>query len=122
MPVVSVAAKGSGPERLIGEVPITEGNLLNNHFYMRAFIERFPDDLIGGSNKRTAAPKTVLIDWGGPELVCTDIDGQKKFFRARGWIGAFYKLNRAEPGDTVVIHETAPYRYRVSLRPSEGKR
>jgi hypothetical protein len=54
--------------------------------------------------------------------VRTDIDGKKKFFRARGWIGAFYKINHAEPGDRVVIYETAPYRYRVRLKTSDTPR
>ncbi len=113
----------AGPGRLIGEVTITEANLRHNHFYLRPLIDQFPDDVIGGSNKMAEAPNMVLIDWGGTEPVRTDIDGKdKKFFRARGWIGAFYKLNKAAAGDRVVIYETAPYRYRVSLETSDGKR
>lgn len=103
--------------QLIGEIEINDANLRNNHFYLRPLIDRFPADVIGGSNKSSAAPRDVIIDWGGPEPVRTDIDGKdKKFFRARGWIGAFYKLNRARAGDLVVIEEVAPYRYRVSLK------
>ena len=121
-PVSAFTSNATGPERLIGEVTITEANLRHNHFYLRPLIDLFPDDVIGGSNKMAEAPNKVLIDWGGPEPVCTDIDGKdKKFFRSRGWIRAFYKLNHAEPGDRVVIHETAPYRYRVSLNTSDGK-
>lgn len=116
MPVAISASSATGPGRLIGEIAITAGNLKNDHFYLRPLIDQFPADVIGGSNKMAEAPSTVLIDWGGPEPARTDIDGSKKFFRARGWIRAFYKLNRAEPGDRVVIHETAPYRYRVSLK------
>ncbi len=101
---------------MIGEVEINEANLRNNHFYMRHLIDEFPSDVIGGSNKAWAAPDEVIIDWGGPESVRTDIDGKKKFFRARSWIGAFYKLNRAEAGDFVVIEEVGSYRYRVSLK------
>jgi hypothetical protein len=66
-------------------------------------------------------PLIGLSEFARPPL--TDIDGgTKKFFRARGWVGAFYKLNHAEPGDRVVIHETAPYRYRVSLETSDERR
>ena len=104
--------------RRIGEIEINDANLRNDHFYLRPLIDKFPGDVIGGSNKATAAPREVAIDWGGPEPVSTDIDGGKKFFRARGWIGAFYKLYHAEAGDFVVIEETAPYRYRVSLKKS----
>jgi hypothetical protein len=116
----SLSASPATPKsnsRWIGEVVINDANLRHNHFYLRPLIDRFPADVIGGSNKSSAARGEVTIDWGGPEPVGTDIDGKdKKFFRARGWIGAFYKLHRAEAGDLVVIEETAPYRYQVSLK------
>lgn len=102
--------------RVIGEVEITDGNITNKHIYLRSFFDRFPADAIGGSNKATRAKRDLTIDWGGAEPVETDLDGQKKFFRARGWIGAFYQLHRAQAGDRVVIEEVAAYRYRVSLR------
>ncbi|RWD48639.1 MAG: ASCH domain-containing protein [Mesorhizobium sp.] len=112
----STPASGAA-SRWIGEIEINDANLRNNHFYLRPLIGKFPDDVIGGSNKASKARGEVMIDWGGPEPVRTEIDGKdKKFFRARGWIGAFYKLHRAQAGDLVVIEETAPYRYRVSLR------
>jgi hypothetical protein len=107
---------------MIGEIVINDANLRHDHFHLRPLIDQFPADVIGGSNKTTDAPKTVLLDWGGPEPVRTDIDGKKKFFRARGWICAFYKINHAEPGDRVVIYETAPYRYRVRLKTSDTPR
>jgi hypothetical protein len=107
----------SGGGQWIGEIEINEANLRNNHFYLRPLVHKFPDDVIGGSNKTTAAKRDVSIDWGGPTDARTDIDGgDKKFFRARGWVGAFYKLHQAEPGDKVVIEQTAPYRYSVRLK------
>lgn len=111
-----LAALGIAARRMVGEVAITDGNLANNHIYLRSFFDRFPADAVGGSNKTMRAKRDLTIDWGGPEPVETDIDGQKKFFRARGWIGAFYQLHRARAGDFVVIEQTAPYRYRISLR------
>jgi hypothetical protein len=108
---VSPAANG----RLIGEIEITQGNIDNNHIYLRSIFDRFPADAKGGSNKVSAAKKEIIVEWGDPDPVRTDLDGEKKFFRARGWIGRFYKLNQAKAGDKVRIEETAPYRYRVSL-------
>lgn len=108
-------ATAGGGGRLIGEVEINQANLDHNHFYLRSVFDRFPADAVGGSNKASAAKRSVTVDWGGPEPVVTDLDGQKKFFRARGWVGAFYKLNRAEAGDRLRVEEIAPYRYRVSL-------
>jgi len=97
-------------------IEIREANLRNNHFYLRDHVHKFPDDVIGGSNRSKAAPREVLLDWGGPEPARTDIDGEdKKFFRARGWVGAFYARNDAQAGDFVVIEPVDPYRYRVRL-------
>jgi hypothetical protein len=45
----------------------------------------------------------------------TDIDGKKKFFRARGWIRSFFELTAACAGDVVCLEQTGPYAYRVSL-------
>lgn len=105
-----------GDRSVIGEVTITEGNIANNHIYLRSFFDRFPADAVGGSNKANVARRELTINWGGPEPVVTDLDGSKKFFRARGWIGAFYKLNRAKAADRVVVEQTAPYRYEVRLQ------
>lgn len=107
--------------RMIGEVELTEGNIANNHFYLRTLVDRLPADVIGGSNRTSTAPRQISIDWGGPDEVLTDIDGQKKIFRARGWIGNFYKTNRAAAGDKVVVELTSPYCIRVSLRKSDRK-
>ncbi|MCA0405123.1 MAG: hypothetical protein LCH39_03100 [Proteobacteria bacterium] len=101
--------------RTIGEVVLTEGNIVNNHIYLRSFFDRFPADAVGGSNKAALARRELTVDWGGGEPVQTDLDGSKKFFRARGWIGTFFKQNRAKAGDRVIIDETGPYRYRVRL-------
>lgn len=104
------------PGRVIGEVEITDGNIANNHIYLRSFFDRFPVDAVGGSNKAARAKHDLTIDWGGAEPAQTDLDGQKKFFRSRGWIGAFYQLHRAHAGDHVVVEEIAAYHYRVSLK------
>lgn len=114
-PVEVKPVPSNGPSRLIGEVPITQGNIDNNHIYLRSIFDKFPADAKGGPNRASAAKKEIVVDWGDPEPVRTDLDGEKRFFRARSWIGRFYKLNRAKAGDKVRIEEIAPYRYRVSL-------
>lgn len=115
-PVPTARPPGPGGGSVIGEVTITDGNIANNHIYLRSFFDRFPADAVGGSNKANVARRELTINWGGPEPVVTDLDGSKKFFRARGWIGAFYKLNRAKAGDRVLVEQTAPYRYEVRLQ------
>jgi len=107
-------AEVTGLVRHLGESQITQGNIDNNHFYLRSFIERFPSDLIGGSNKRELASRMATIHWNAGEPITTDIDGSKKFFRSRGWIGDFFRLNKVAVGDKVVVDELAPYQYRVT--------
>ncbi|MND29036.1 hypothetical protein D3C80_195350 [compost metagenome] len=103
--------------KLVLEVEITEANLTHNHFYLREHLHRFPNEIIGGSNASKLARREARIDWGGPEVALTDIDGERhKFFRRRGWIGRFYQLNRAKPGDLVSLEETGPLTYRVRIK------
>ena len=103
---------------LVAQVVLTDGNIRNHHFYLRGQLHRFPDDAIGGSNKASAAERALTIDWGGPEPVETDIDGSpsKQFFRKRAWIRRFFEANGAKAGDTVLVEETGPYRYRVRMQ------
>lgn len=112
-PVVSSAPKfGSG---VIGEVELTQGNIDNNHIYLRSIFDQFPQDVIGGSNRHQKAERDVTVDWGGAGAVTTDLDGSKCFFRARKWIGDFFEQNDAKAGDSVSIEETGPYNYCVQL-------
>jgi hypothetical protein len=99
----------------IRRTELTEGNIKNNHFYLSSFIDKFPADAIGGSNAAQKAPREVVVDWGGETPVMTDIDGKKKFFRARSWIRSFFERTAACAGDVVCVEQTGPYAYRVSL-------
>ena len=101
--------------RQIGTSQITQGNIDNQHIYLRGFFEKFPADAIGGSNKSEAAKREISVDWGGETVVMTDLDGAKKFFRRRSWIRAFFERNGIMAGDLVSVDETAPFSYRVSL-------
>ena len=102
-------------EIVVGRSVLTQGNLDNNHFYLREFISAFPSEVIGGSNKASAAPSTLTIHWGGVASIATDIDGSKKIFRDRSWVRTFFERNAARSGDTVEIVETAPRSYHVKL-------
>lgn len=107
--------------RLLGTTEITQGNIDNGHIYLRPFFEKFPADAIGGSNKESAAQREVVVDWGGPVEVMTDLDGVKQFFRRRGWVKDFFRQNGIAAGDVVMVEETAPYHYRVSLPPDRQR-
>lgn len=102
--------------RHIGTTEITQGNIDNNHIYLRSFFEKFPDDAIGGSNRASAAQREIAVDWGGGAVVMTDLDGAKRFFRKRGWIREFFERHGVRAGDLVTVEEVAPYSYRVTLQ------
>lgn len=100
----------------IGEVALTEGNIKNGHIYLRSLFDRFPTDAVGGSNKASIAKRLLTVETSLGDRFETDLDGQKRFFRARGPIRAFLKDSRAKARDTVLVEQTAPYRYHLSLK------
>jgi len=103
------------PERLLGRSRLSGGNLRNNHFYLTDFMNDFPADIIGGRNRHEAAAREVTVDWGGPNLVMTDIDHTKRMFRARGWVRQFFAASGAREGDFVVVTSPSPYQVRVRV-------
>lgn len=107
--------------RHIGTSEITQGNIANNHIYLRAFFDNFPLEVVGGSNAASAALQQLVVDWGGASPVITDLDGAKKFFRKRAWIREFFELNRVVVGSVISIEQTDKYHYRVSVVDSSEK-
>lgn len=102
--------------RRVGEVQLTDGNIRNGHIYLRAFFDRFPPDAVGGSNKSSLADGLLTVETGAGNTFETDLDGSKRFFRARGPIKAFFTETGAKAGDFVCIDEVSPYRYRLTLK------
>jgi DNA polymerase III epsilon subunit-like protein len=102
--------------RAIGTTEITQGNIDNDHIYLRGFFDKFPADAIGGSNRASAAQRDIAVDRGGGTVVMTDLDGAKRFFRKRGWIREFFARQGAQAGDLVIVEEIAPYSYRLVLQ------
>ncbi len=99
--------------RIIGETSLTQGNLDHYHIYLRDFFDKFPADAVGGSNKALRAKQDIRIIWNGGPVVATDLDGTKKFFRARSWIREFFRHHAVAVGDKIIVEVGAPYEYRV---------
>jgi hypothetical protein len=93
------------------EIAITQGNINNNHFYLTKVIKFFPEDVIGGPNKKQQA-RQVRLHWGN-ETIQTDVDGTKHIFRRRGWIGKFFKDNCTVAGDRIILTRIDSHTYRV---------
>lgn len=106
------AAAPSGGS-LLGEVQITQGNLTNNHFYLRSFLHRFPELLIGGRDH--VNPVLALVEAEGMPPARTDICPRHRFFRDRAWTRRFFANHDAAPGDRVRISQIAPLHYGVKL-------
>lgn len=100
--------------RLLGVSTITEGNLKNNHFYLRGFLDAFPPDLIGGRD--LSPPFTCAVSADGIETIETDICPRHKFFRDRSWTRRLFQANRVTAGSELAITEIAPRRYKIVVR------
>jgi hypothetical protein len=92
---------------------IGEANIRNNHIYLTRVMDMFPADVVGGRNEAHAAPRMLRVCWGN-ETIETDIDGSKRIFRRRGWLGKFFKENRIKAGDRVLLERVGPYLFRIS--------
>ena len=91
---------------------VTQGNLNNNHLYLKNALDLFPSDVLGGPG-RAQAGRAVRVEWNA-ESVETDIVRARNIFRRRGWIGKFFAANGITAGDQVLLEQLGPYRFRVS--------
>jgi hypothetical protein len=101
---------------IFGRTAITEGNLKNNHIYLRSFFDRFPSDAVGGANKSSVATTLLKVRWNGAQWQETDLDGQKLFFRSRSLVRKFFEDTGAVAGDVVEIERVDAYHYILQLR------
>ncbi len=114
-PTASVLQAPRNDARAVGTTKITQGNIDNDHIYLRGFFDKFPADAIGGSNRASVAQREISVEWGGGTNVMTDLDGTKRLFRKRGWVREFFARHGARAGDSVLVEEIAPYSYRVEF-------
>lgn len=100
-------------ERYLGEAEVTNGNLKNNHIYLRGFLDAFPSDLIAGRDQ--VPPKMAYLSANGITATETDICPRHRFFRDRSWTRRFFEMNDAQPGDRVAFYEFEDLHYRLQL-------
>ena len=112
---------------VVGEkatVTLTQGNLNNGHINLRSIISFFPEETVGGSDKKQIAKTLLRIHFEGVGTVETDITGPDRldrpgtskhcFFRKRT-AKKFFKIADAQVGDIAVIERTGPVNYRITL-------
>lgn len=95
------------------QIEITQGNLNNGHIYLSSVIEFFPANAIGGPNESDVAQNLLQVHNGLGEPVLTDIAGDKKIFRKRSWVSAFFHAHDIKEGDFVIIERTDHNRYHL---------
>lgn len=108
---VSFATQGT----FIGRSKLTAGNLTNNHFYLRRFLDNFPTEVIGASKHPGRADHVVTVIWGPGISSRTDICARHKFFRDRSNTRAFFERTGARAGDEVEVTRTSPGCYSLKL-------
>jgi len=82
------------------DIRLTEGNLRNNHFYLRTAESLLPSDCIGGSNKSDLGRAIRVTFEPGPSIEC-DVAGDKMILRARAQVRDFFERSGSRAGDTL---------------------
>jgi hypothetical protein len=98
-------------------IELTEGNIKNAHIYLRDVLSFFPEDCIGGSNRFVEAANKIHVMFMPGSTVETDIDGEKRFLRARKQVREFFNTTGAKAGDRVVISKLSPRTFSFRLEP-----
>ena len=82
------------------DIRLTEGNLRNNHFYLRTAESLLPSDCIGGSSKSDLGRAIRVTFEPGPSVEC-DVAGDKMILRARAQVRDFFERSGSRAGDTL---------------------
>lgn len=105
------------PVQTFMDIPLTQGNINNHHFYLQRAMDMLPRDCIGGSNRASAGRPIVVIFEPGP-VVETDVDGDKRALRNRGAVRAFFEQSGCLAGDSVRFTRLGERQYRVTRIPA----
>lgn len=108
------------PERIT--IPLTQGNINNNHVYLARYLDFFPADAIGEPNRQAGQGTPLKLQFEGfPGAETTDITRDHKSFRVRGkrW-REFFERHGLRAGDKVAIERISAYEYRIApARPAQ---
>ena len=101
--------------RIDGEraiVRVWDTNIANNHLYLGPVLSFFPSEVIGGSNKASAANREIEVEFSTGGRIVTDIDGAKKIFRVRDRQHRDF-IETLRHSDEIEIWRIERYRYSV---------
>ncbi|HEX9960699.1 MAG TPA: hypothetical protein VGB00_07200 [Pyrinomonadaceae bacterium] len=92
-------------------ITLTQGNLNNNHLYLKDAWQLIPDDVVDGGNESESASRTLEINYGSSKTIITDVAGDKKIFRKRAWVREFFRMHQLKAGSRVVIEKAVHIAY-----------
>jgi hypothetical protein len=93
-------AAASGEDSPWVDICLTDGNLRNNHFYLRSAEAILPTDCIGGSNRK-ALGKPIRVTFNPGMSIECDVAGDKMILRERSAIRDFFERSGAQAGGMV---------------------
>ena len=106
-------------------VSVNQANIGNNHIYLGAHGDFFPQEAYGGSNKSKGLGRLLTVRAEGvPNPIKTDLaprSGKGFIFRKRSWLGSFFKKHQIKDGDVVAIERIGPFEYRLYPFKSRGR-
>ncbi|MFB0553354.1 MAG: hypothetical protein ACETWQ_08570 [Phycisphaerae bacterium] len=101
-------------------IKITEGDIKNNKLNIRSCgPDFFPEDVLGGSNKKNIGNPITINAVGLLSPIKTDIPRDKKtgkcrwIFRKRSWVKEFVQYHKLRPDDTIRINRINDRTYEV---------
>lgn len=109
----------AGPSELTPtfEVALSEAAVRQRTVRVAQYIGAFPAACIGGPNRKEAG-EPIRLDLADGPTVETDLDGQRKMFRWRGW-GGWFEAHGVGPGDRLQFFRLGERHFKV--RPTRGK-
>ena len=99
-----------------GIVKLTQANFDHDHMYLSTVMDLFPSEAIGGPSEEQRSTLGLTLHYGGRTPVVTDIAGDKKIFRRRGWLRDFFSRHDLDPDDEVVIELVGDCEYHIYPR------
>lgn len=94
-------------------VILTQGAINHSYINIVPFVDFFPDDTVGASNKSEGEGRYIRLHVSGfTEIIETDI-AERMFIRKRGWVSDLIEKYGLKSGDQVVFERLSAYEYRV---------
>lgn len=97
-------------------IEITDGNLRNDHIYLRSALHLIPQDAIGGTNASRPG-RQITVHFRPGRTVETDLSEDKLMLRCRSEVGDFFTRSGIGSGHFVLFTRLAEREFEISVVP-----